>query len=65
VKLTIYSPLGEVIAQLVNDTQQPGFYEYSWNAAEFSSGIYFYAITAESLSGEETFTEMRKMLLLK
>jgi hypothetical protein len=59
VKLTVYDILGREVEILVNEQQQPGRYEVSWNASNFASGIYFYTLT----SGD--FTSTRKLILLK
>lgn len=57
--LKVYDILGKEIESLVNEQLNPGTYEVNWNAAEFSSGIYYYRLTAGS------FTETRKMILIK
>jgi len=57
--LKIYDILGREVTTLVNEKQKPGNYVVSWNASNFSSGIYFYKIT----SGD--FVSTRKMILLK
>lgn len=59
VKLIIYDILGKEVATLVNEELKPGTYEAEWNAADFSSGIYFYKITAGD------YTETKKMVLMK
>ncbi len=59
VTLTIYDALGKQVAVLVNQTLAPGIYKYTWNSANFSSGIYFYKLTAGN------FTSTRKMMLIK
>lgn len=59
VKLVIYDALGREVSVLVNEQLRPGTYEVDWNAANFSSGIYFYKIT----SGD--FTDTKKMILMK
>jgi hypothetical protein len=59
VKLSIYNLLGQKVATLVNEWQQAGQYQVSWNASGFPSGIYYYRIVA----GE--FQQIRKMILLK
>lgn len=41
VKLEIYDVLGNEIATLVNEEKIAGLYEVSFNASEFSSGVYF------------------------
>lgn len=59
VKLIIYDFLGREIVTLVNQNLQPGIYEADWDAANFSSGIYYYKI----MSGD--FTQTKKMVLIK
>ena len=59
VMLTVYDILGREVEILVNEQQQPGRYEVSWNASGFASGIYFYTLT----SGD--FTSTKKLILLK
>jgi hypothetical protein len=59
VQLKVYDILGREVAILVNKQQQPGNYRISWDASEFSSGVYFYTLSA----GE--YVSTRKMLLVK
>ncbi len=59
VKLEIYNSTGEKVSTLVSENLTAGNYKYEWNAAEFSSGIYFYKIIADN------FIQTRKMILLK
>jgi hypothetical protein len=57
--LKVYSNLGNEIATLVNDKLQPGTYEVTFNASQYSSGIYFYKLQTDN------FSETKKMLLIK
>lgn len=59
VKLAVYDMLGREVEALVNQQLTPGTYEVSWNAAKFSSGIYFYRL----YSGEINL--IKKMTLIK
>jgi len=59
IKVVIYDFLGRVIAVVVNETKQPGIHQATWDASGFSSGIYFYRLTAEN------FVETRKMILIR
>lgn len=59
VKLTVYSTLGEEIAVLINKRMNPGVYETDWDASGLTSGVYFYCLQTE------TFTETKKMLLIR
>jgi len=57
--LKIYNILGEEVATLVNETLPARNYEREWDATNFSSGLYFYRLTAGK------FSETKKLLLLK
>ena len=59
VRLNIYDALGRKIETLVNEKQPAGTYVVPLNAGEYSSGVYFYAITAGD------FLSVKKMLLIK
>jgi 5'-nucleotidase / UDP-sugar diphosphatase len=59
VSLKVYDILGNELATLVNEERSPGSYEVSFNASEYSSGIYIYALRAAG------FTQTKKMILLK
>ncbi len=59
VQLVIYDVLGSQVELLVNQDLTAGNYSASWNAINYSSGIYFYKITAWN------FTDTRKMILVK
>ncbi len=59
VKVVIMNALGEEIAVLANETQDQGFHEVEFNAANLSSGIYFYSLQTIQ------YTETKKMILMK
>ncbi len=64
VSLVVYDILGQVVKTLVRGQQKAGAYSVQWDATNdagfrVSSGMYIYRITAG------TFTESRKMVLLK
>ncbi|NUN10595.1 MAG: T9SS type A sorting domain-containing protein [Ignavibacteriaceae bacterium] len=48
VTLEVYSSVGELIATLVNDVQPAGKHIVSFNGSDFSSGTYFYRLTANN-----------------
>ncbi|MHB1049089.1 MAG: T9SS type A sorting domain-containing protein [Bacteroidota bacterium] len=65
VTLKIYNILGQQIAEIVNQEQSEGIYEVQWNA-NVATGLYFYRIEAASVSDpDHTFTQLKKMLVLK
>jgi photosystem II stability/assembly factor-like uncharacterized protein len=59
IKLNVFNILGQKVAVLVDQKLSPGGYEYTWNASNFSSGIYFYTLEAEG------FKDTKKLVLLK
>ncbi len=59
VKLDIINMFGQRVATLVNERKTAGSYTVNFNAAQLSSGVYFYMIQA----GEFNLT--KKMLLIK
>ena len=59
VKLDIYDLTGRLVERLVEYPQSAGSYSVRWNAAGYSSGIYFYRLQI----GEESVT--KRMLLIK
>ncbi len=59
VSLKIFDLLGREVETLVNQNLKPGIYNADWNAGNFSSGVYYYKLTADG------FSETRKMILVK
>lgn len=64
VSLKIYDILGREILALIDDQlYEAGSHQVSFQAKQFSSGAYFYRISAEAKG--KTFVDVKKMLLLK
>ncbi len=59
VKLTVFDVAGRQVEQLVNEQLNTGTYEYSFNGAGLTSGVYFYKLETSE------FVETRKMMLVK
>jgi len=59
VSLKIYNVLGKVLVDLVNEVQEAGTHEISFNAENLPSGTYIYKIQSGN------FVQVRKMVLLK
>jgi subtilisin-like proprotein convertase family protein len=65
VEMKVYDLLGREVAVLVNEMKQPGVYTIDFNAAEnLASGVYFYRIEIGDAKGV-SFTNVKKMLLVK
>ncbi|MDZ4712621.1 MAG: M12 family metallo-peptidase [bacterium] len=59
VELAIYDSRGREINRLVNEILSPGSYEYSFNAGNLPSGVYFYRIKTSD------FSDTKRMMLIK
>jgi hypothetical protein len=59
VSLKIFDLLGREAATIVSEEMSVGSYSRQWNAANMSSGIYFYRLQAGS------FIETKKLILIK
>lgn len=67
VKLNIYNAAGDMVKELVNDTQEAGTYEIKLNSRDFSEGLYYYVIEAVDLSSglNKIFNNTKKMIFQK
>jgi hypothetical protein len=59
VKLVVYNVLGQEVETLVDQHMEAGNHTVTWQANEYSSGVYFYRLNAEK------YTQTLKMMLLK
>jgi len=59
VSLKIYDVTGRELVTLVNEIKEPGYYKIQFNAADLSSGVYFYRMTAGD------FVAVKKFVVLK
>jgi uncharacterized delta-60 repeat protein len=59
VKLAVYDMLGKKVSSLVYNELKAGTYEYTFDAAEYNSGVYFYKLETDG------FVETKKMLYIK
>ena len=62
VKLEIYDILGRKTLTLFNGKKPPGYHSISWNATNYSSGLYIYRLSAR---GKRNAEIIKKMILLK
>ncbi|MBN1482100.1 T9SS C-terminal target domain-containing protein [candidate division KSB1 bacterium] len=68
VKLEIYNTLGQKVRTLLDAPKDAGIHTYQWdstdmNRMKFASGLYFYRLEVSSKS--ETFTDFKKMIIVK
>ncbi|MFQ3608605.1 MAG: choice-of-anchor J domain-containing protein, partial [Chloroherpetonaceae bacterium] len=67
VKLEVYDVLGRKVMTLVNGRQNAGAYNFTLNAGNLSSGVYFYRLQASATNGASSsnFVATKKMMLIK
>jgi photosystem II stability/assembly factor-like uncharacterized protein len=65
VSLKIFNTIGQVVDELVNGLQAKGYKQISWNAENFSSGIYFISLEVVDGTNQQKYHEMRKVTLMK
>ena len=58
-KITVFDLLGKEVETLVSQYLQAGAYEVNFNAANLTSGIYFYKLSSSD------FTDVKRMILIK
>jgi hypothetical protein len=59
VTLRVYNVLGQVVATLVDELQQPGYKSIEFNGSRIASGVYFYRLEAG------TFSATKQMVVVK
>jgi hypothetical protein len=65
VRLTIHNILGETVEVVTDNIQEAGYYEYTWNASSYASGIYICSIQAVAADGATSFSSLKKMVMIK
>lgn len=70
ITLKIYNILGQEVVTLVDGFSNAGTFQAVWNGRnsvgnQVASGMYFYSLVAKSADSKATFTNIRRMLLLK
>lgn len=65
VRLTVYSPIGILVATLVDDMQAAGYHTATWRP-DLPSGVYFYRIEAAGKANSSvTFRDVKRMVLMR
>jgi hypothetical protein len=63
VSIKVYSVVGELVATLSEEIVEPGYHNVSFDASRLTSGTYIYQVNA--VGDNRTFSESKKMILLK
>jgi hypothetical protein len=64
VSLKVYDIIGREIINLVNEQQEPGYYQKTFNASQYASGIYIYQLIVTDMQNDKHIFK-KKMMLLK
>ena len=70
VELTIFDMLGRRVKTLIDEERPAGFFTEDWNGTSgagtaISSGVYYYVIRAAAVNGRDSYSSVRKMMVLK
>ena len=65
VQLTVHNLLGQIMATLMDEVRDAGYYTATWNAENSPSGIYHTRMTVTDELGKETHRDVRKLVLMK
>jgi hypothetical protein len=67
VKLNLYNSDGDLVKEILNNTQEAGTYEIKFGRNDFLEGQYYYTIEAVDLGSglKKIFNDTKKMLLQK
>ena len=58
---------GREVEKLYNGSHMPGYHTITWDASEYSNGIYFVMMVAQQLKGGQTgkYVKTQKLMLIK
>jgi hypothetical protein len=65
VTIGVYDILGREVAKIVNETEPAGYQSVRWDARNVASGAYIYRMIAQPLSGARSWTNVKKMVVLR
>lgn len=65
--LTLLNILGEELTTLLNESLNAGTYKFTWDASNFSSGVYFYRLQVKLKNSKSNviFEKTRRLTLIK
>ena len=63
--LAVYDIQGRLVTYLVKGFISAGYYQATWDASKYSSGIYFVQLLAYDMDGNNNFETIQKIMLVK
>jgi hypothetical protein len=64
VSIKIYDAIGREVTNLINEQQDPGYYQKIFNASRYASGMYIYRLVATDEQNKQHVFQ-KKMILLR
>jgi 23S rRNA pseudoU1915 N3-methylase RlmH len=65
VSVKVYDITGSEVAELINEVQTAGTHNINFNASGMASGVFVYKVSAKSIDGKNSFSDVKKMMLMK
>lgn len=65
VKIMVYDILGRQVRAMIDEQESAGYQKVRFDAQGVASGVYIYRIQAQPLKGGKTFSDVKKMMVLK
>jgi hypothetical protein len=67
VSIVVYDLLGREVRRLVDEVKQAGYHDQRFDASGIASGVYFYRMTAEPITGggKNSYVSVKKLMVLK
>jgi hypothetical protein len=63
VSLKVYDVIGREVSSLVNEQQEPGYYQKTFDASRYASGMYVYQLIATDAQNNKHIFKKKMMLL--
>lgn len=63
--MKVYDVLGREVETLIDERQEAGYKTVQLNADRVASGVYFYRLTAQPVTGGATFSQVKKLMVMR
>ena len=65
VSLKVYDTAGRLVDEIVSSNLKAGNHTVNFNGSKLASGLYIYKFTANSLESDQSYSDVKRMLLIK
>ncbi len=65
ITITIYNSVGEMVKEVLNESQSKGLHQVDVDGSKLTSGVYFYSLNAISANGNKSYSSSKKLIMLK